>query len=247
MLLCATGLFAQVSVTVQRRQNPLPAQGGVYMSDPGRFFNIVVTNNSASEFLPVRLEARIEGPIDNAVDIWPNSDSYIATVASRSMPIYIPLQPGQSRVLTQTDLYNMFRQYDAGTESFGGGYLYDAFQNGSNSGVFGLLPEGHYGLKITAKSNYTDFNDPGDYLGEGICFFDICYTANPPSFNNITYINDGNAGVSGFEDNEGYYTAYFPTSNPRFPWTEPTFNHSGLTVTRPFRGATPLRCGAQRR
>lgn len=234
MLLCATGLFAQVSVTVQRRQNPLPAQGGVYMSDPGRFFNIVVTNNSASEFLPVRLEARIEGPIDNAVDIWPNSDSYIATVASRSMPIYIPLQPGQSRVLTQTDLYNMFRQYDAGTESFGGGYLYDAFQNGSNSGVFGLLPEGHYGLKITAKSNYTDFNDPGDYLGEGICFFDICYTANPPSFNNITYINDGNAGVSGFEDNEGYYTAYFPTSNPRFSWTEPTFNYRGLTVTRQF-------------
>lgn len=234
MLLCATALFAQVSVTVQRRQNPLPAQGGVYMSDPGRFFNIVVTNNSASEFLPVRLEARIEGPIDNAVDIWPNSDSYIATVASRSMPIYIPLQPGQSRVLTQTDLYNMFRQYDAGTESFGGGYLYDAFQSGSNSGVFGLLPEGHYGLKITAKSNYTDFNDPGDYLGEGICFFDICYTANPPSFNNITYINDGNAGVSGFEDNEGYYTAYFPTSNPRFSWTEPTFNYRGLTVTRQF-------------
>ena len=234
MLLCATGLFAQVTVTVQRRQNPLPAQGGVYMSDPGRFFNVVVTNNSASEFLPVRLEARIEGPIDNAVDIWPNGDSYLATMASRSMPIYIPLQPGQSRVLTQTDLFNMFRQYDAGTESYGSGYLFDAFQNGTNSGVFGLLPEGHYGLKITAKTNYTDFNDQGDYLGEGICFFDVCYTANPPSFNNITYINDGNAGVSEFTDNSGYYTAYFPTSNPRFSWTEPTFNYRGLSVTRQF-------------
>lgn len=234
MLLCVSSLFAQVTVTVQRKQNPLPAQGGIYMSDPGRFFNIVVTNNSASEFLPVRLEARIEGPIENSVDFWPNSDSYIATMASRTMPIYIPLQPGQSRVLTQTDLYNMFRQYDAGTEMYGGGTIYDAFQNGANNGAFGLLPEGHYGLKITAKTNFTDFNDPGDYLGEGVCFFDICYTANPPSFNNITYINDGNSNVSGIYDVSGYYTAYFPTSNPRFSWTEPTLNNTSLVVTRQF-------------
>ena len=234
MLLCVGSLFAQVNVTVQRKQNPLPAQGGIYMSDPGRFFNIVVTNNSASEFLPVRLEARIEGPIENSVDFWPNSDSYIATMASRTMPIYIPLQPGQSRVLTQTDLYNMFRQYDAGTEMYGGGAIYDAFQNGANNGAFGLLPEGHYGLKITAKTNFTDFNDPGDYLGEGVCFFDICYTANPPSFNNITYINDGSSNVSGIHDVSGYYTAYFPTSNPRFSWTEPTLNNTSLVVTRQF-------------
>ena len=234
MLLCVGSLFAQVTVTVQRKQNPLPAQGGIYMSDPGRFFNIVVTNNSASEFLPVRLEARIEGPIENSVDFWPNSDSYIATMASRTMPIYIPLQPGQSRVLTQTDLYNMFRQYDAGTEMYGGGAIYNAFQNGANNGAFGLLPEGHYGLKITAKTNFTDFNDPGDYLGEGVCFFDICYTANPPSFNNITYINDGSSNVSGFHDVSGYYTAYFPTSNPRFSWTEPTLNNTSLVVTRQF-------------
>ena len=234
MLLCVSSLFAQVTVTVQRKQNPLPAQGGIYMSDPGRFFNIVVTNNSASEFLPVRLEARIEGPIENSVDFWPNSDSYIATMASRTMPIYIPLQPGQSRVLTQTDLYNMFRQYDAGTEMYGGGTIYDAFQNGANNGAFGLLPEGHYGLKITAKTNFTDFNDPGDYLGEGVCFFDICYTANPPSFNNITYINDGNSNVSGIYDVSGFYTAYFPTSNPRFSWTEPTLNNTSLVVTRQF-------------
>ena len=44
MLLCASSLFAQVSVSVQRKQNPLPAQGGIYLNDPGRFFNIVVNN-----------------------------------------------------------------------------------------------------------------------------------------------------------------------------------------------------------
>ena len=234
MLLCASSLFAQVSVSVQRKQNPLPAQAGIYLNDPGRFFNIVVTNNSATEFLPVRLEARIEGPIENAVDIWPNGDSYLATVASRTMPMYIPLQPGQSRVLTQTDLYNMFRQYDAGTEVYSGGILAEVFQSGVGSASFGLLPEGHYGLKITAKTNFTDFNDPGDFLGEDVCFFDICYNANPPSFNNITYINDGNSGSSDFVEDNGFYTAYFPTFNPRFSWTEPTFNNAGLTVTRQF-------------
>ena len=160
MLLCAGSLSAQVTVSVQRKQNPLPAQGGIYLSDPGRFFNIVVTNTSATEFLPVRLEARIEGPIENAVDIWPNSDSYMAIVASRTMPIYIPLQPGQSRILTQTDLYNMFRQYDSGTECYGGGALFETFQKGAENGSFGLLPEGHYGIRITAKTNFTDFNFP---------------------------------------------------------------------------------------
>jgi hypothetical protein len=68
MLLCVSSLFAQVNVTVQRKQNPLPAQGGIYMSDPGRFFNIVLTNNGASEFLPVRSAALTEGPIENSLD-----------------------------------------------------------------------------------------------------------------------------------------------------------------------------------
>lgn len=123
MLICAGDALAQVTVTVQRKMNPLPAQGGVYMSDPGRFFNVMLTNTSSSEFLPVRLEVRLEGPIESNVDIWPNGDSYLATSAQRTMPVYIPLQAGQTRVLTQTDLMNMFSQYDAGTETFGGGFL----------------------------------------------------------------------------------------------------------------------------
>lgn len=234
LLLCAGSVFAQVNVQVQSRQNPLPAQGGVYMTDPGRFFNVVLTNTSSSEFLPVRLEVRLEGPIENGVDIWPNGDSFLATVASRTMPTYVPLQAGQTRVLTQTDLMNMFNQYDGGTEMYGGGALYDVFTGGANNGAFGLLPEGHYGLKITAKTNFTEYNDPGEFLGEGICYFDICYNAKAPSFNNIEYINNGNTYESGFVEHGGYYTAYFPTSNPRFSWTEPTFNATNLSVKRQF-------------
>ena len=234
LLLCAGSALAQVNVQVQSRQNPLPAQGGIYMTDPGRFFNIVLTNNSASEFLPVRLEVRLEGPIENGVDIWPNGDSFLAVMASRTMPTYIPLQPGQTRVLTQTDLMNMFRQYDGGTEMYGGGQLYDVFTGGANDGAFGLLPEGHYGMKITAKTNFTEYNDPGEVLGEGYCYFDICYNAKAPSFNNIEYLNNNNTYESGFVEHGGYYTAYFPTSNPRFSWTEPTFNATGLSVKRQF-------------
>ncbi|MBR5828972.1 MAG: hypothetical protein IKY47_02820, partial [Bacteroidaceae bacterium] len=234
MLLCAGSALAQVSVQVQSRQNPLPAQGGIYMTDPGRFFNVVLTNNSASEFLPVRLEVRLEGPIENGVDVWPNGDSFLAVMASRTMPTYIPLQPGQTRVLTQTDLMNMFRQYDGGTEMYGGGQLYEVFTGGANDGAFGLLPEGHYGIKITAKTNFTEYNDPGEVLGEGYCYFDICYNAKAPSFNNIEYLNNNNTYESGFVEHGGYYTAYFPTSNPRFSWTEPTFNATGLSVKRQF-------------
>ena len=232
-LLSAVSAFSQVTVSVVPRQNPLPAQGAIYMTDPGRFFNISLTNTNGSELLPVRIEARIEGPIENGLNVWPSGESYLAIMAARTMPTYIPLQPGQTRVLTQTDLINMFRQYDAGTEMFGGGELYDMFQGGNENGTFGLLPEGHYGIKITAKSNYTETNDPGDVLGEGICYFDICYNANPPSFNNIQYLDDL-SGNSDIIENSGYYTAYFPTDNPRFSWSEPTFNYKPLTITRQF-------------
>ena len=232
-LLSAVSVFSQVTVSVVPRQNPLPAQGAIYMTDPGRFFNISLTNTNGGELLPVRIEARIEGPIENGLNVWPSGESYLAIMAARTMPTYIPLQPGQTRVLTQTDLINMFRQYDAGTEMFGGGELYDMFQGGNENGIFGLLPEGHYGIKITAKSNYTETNDPGDVLGEGICYFDICYNANPPSFNNIQYLDDL-SGNSDIIENSGYYTAYFPTDNPRFSWSEPTFNYKPLTITRQF-------------
>ena len=233
-LLCTNELFAQVTVSVTPRQNPLPAQGALYMTDPGRFFNVSLTNTSATELIPVRIEARIEGPIEGGFDILPDNGSYLATSAQRTMPVYIPLSPGHTRVLTQTDLYNMFRQYDAGTEMFGGGQLYDNFQSGGSGGIFGLLPEGHYGLKITAKTNYTEYNDAGDVLGEAVCFFDICYNASAPSFNNIKYINGDVSAEAGLVNQDGYNTAYFPTSNPRFSWSEPTFNNTRLSITRQF-------------
>lgn len=233
-LLCTNELFAQVTVSVTPRQNPLPAQGALYMTDPGRFFNVSLTNTSATEMIPVRIEARIEGPIEGGFDILPDNGSYLATSAQRTMPVYIPLSPGHTRVLTQTDLYNMFRQYDAGTEMFGGGQLYDNFQSGGSGGIFGLLPEGHYGLKITAKTNYTEYNDAGDVLGEAVCFFDICYNASAPSFNNIKYINGDVSAEAGLVNQDGYNTAYFPTSNPRFSWSEPTFNNTRLSITRQF-------------
>ncbi len=234
MLQCANDLFAQVTVSVTPRQNPLPAQGAVYMTDPGRYFNVSLTNTSASELIPVRLEARIEGPIEGGFDILPDNGSYLAISAQRTMPVYIPLSPGHTRVLTQTDLFNMFRQYDAGTEMFGGGELYDILQGGSGNGIFGILPEGHYGLKITAKTNYTEYNDAGDVLGEAVCFFDICYNASAPSFNNIKYINGDISAEADLINQDGYNTAYFPTANPRFSWNEPAFNNTRLSITRQF-------------
>lgn len=210
----ATG---RVDVTVSARQNPLPAQGALYMTDPGKYFNVILTNTSADEFLPVRLEVRIEGPIESGLDVWPTSgDSYLSVMASRPMPMYIPLQPGQTRMLTQSDLYNMFQQYNGATETFSGGVLGDVFNNAA-AGEFGRLPEGHYGLKIIVKSNFTDYQDPGDELGEGVCYFDICYKASAPSF------------IEPFTNStdEVIYTD-FPYDNPRFRWTEPVMSNTKI-------------------
>lgn len=221
-LLCAmiginTAYAGQVDVTVSARQNPLPAQGALYMTDPGKYFSVILTNTTTDEFLPVRLEVRLEGPIEGGLDVWPTSgDSYLALMASRPMPMYIPLQPGQTRMLTQSDMYNMFQQYNGATETFAAGLLGDVF-NSASAGNFGRLPEGHYGLKIVVKSNYTNYEDPGDELGEGTCFFDICYSASAPSFTE-PYTNS---------TDEIIYTD-FPYNNPRFKWTEPVMSNTKI-------------------
>ena len=63
MLMCASMSMAQeVYVDVRPKQNPLPAQAALYVENPGRFFNVTLTNLS-DEPVPVRLEVRLEGPI----------------------------------------------------------------------------------------------------------------------------------------------------------------------------------------
>ena len=215
--------FAQeeVLVNVTTKTNPLPAQAAAYATDPGKFFNITLTNMK-SDNVPVRLEMRVVGPLEGAGDVWPSStSSYIEVRANRPLDYYMYLGGTQTRTLTQSELSNMFSKY-ASNEKFVGGDLSYVF-NDVGAGSFGLLKEGRYGLKVTAKTNYIDQNDPGNNIGENICFFDICYTASAPSFTNPAYTDNGD-----------YLTTNLSFENSLFRWTEPSFNNSRLTTVRQF-------------
>lgn len=210
----------EVLVNVTAKSNPLPAQAASYATDPGRFFNITL-QNLKDQNVPVRLELRVVGPLEGG-DIWPSaSSSYIEVRANRPLDYYMYLGGNQTRTVTQSELNTMFSKY-SGDEKFVGGDLSNVF-NDVGSGSFGLLREGRYGLKVTAKTNYVDQNDPGNVIGENVCFFDICYNASAPSFTNPT-----------FTDNGEYLTTTLSFENSMFRWTEPTFNNSRLTTVRQF-------------
>lgn len=210
----------EVLVNVTAKSNPLPAQAAAYATDPGRFFNITL-QNLKDQNVPVRLELRVVGPLEGG-DVWPSaSSSYIEVRANRPLDYYMYLGGNQTRTVTQSELNTMFSKY-SGDEKFVGGDLSNVF-NDVGSGSFGLLREGRYGLKVTAKTNYVDQNDPGNVIGENVCFFDICYNASAPSFTNPT-----------FTDNGEYLTTTLSFENSMFRWTEPTFNNSRLTTVRQF-------------
>lgn len=116
--------FAQeeVLVNVTTKTNPLPAQAAAYATDPGKFFNITLTNMK-SDNVPVRLEMRVVGPLEGDGDVWPSStSSYIEVRANRPLDYYMYLGGNQPRTLTQSELSNMFSKY-ASNEKFVGGDL----------------------------------------------------------------------------------------------------------------------------
>ena len=219
MLMCASMSMAQeVYVDVRPKQNPLPAQAALYVENPGRFFNVTLTNIS-EEPVPVRLEVRLEGPIESQLDIWPNGGDYLAIVANRPIDYYQYLGAGQPRTITDSELNLMFNRY-VNNERYAGGRLAQLFDDVAGGHV-GLLPEGHYGMKIIVKTNYIDQNDQGRIIGEGECYFDISYKASAPSF-----IEPNSSQGS------GYIKADFPYQTGRFAWTPPTFSNNRLGAAR---------------
>ena len=85
-------------VNITRRQNPLPPQISVYYENPGRFFDISVTNVDADTPVPVRLEVSLVGPIAGNADAWPAaSDSYFTLNYNQSLPSSFIIPPKQTR------------------------------------------------------------------------------------------------------------------------------------------------------
>ena len=220
-----TTVYAQqVLVNITRKQNPLPPQIAVYYENPGRFFNVSITNNDTEMPVPVRLEVALVGPIEGGVDVWPAScSSFLNLNCHRSLPASFIVQPRQTRFITSMELNQHMKSYPSGSVSVGGA-IATAMQAPPAGRPFGLLDEGHYGMRIIAKTNYD--GDAGDVIGESECFFDICYSASAPQ---ITF-----PVAQGFDFTSDFEVVNFPTDYAHFEWSAPTFNIPSLATMRQF-------------
>ena len=218
-----TSLWAQqVHVNVTRRQNPFPPQVATYFLNPGRFFNLSITNTDTERSIPVRLELTLVGPIESGADMWPvSSDSYIKVSRTRNIPSSFIIAPKQTRHFTSDELNQHFKSYPSPEIC---GVFSEALQTPTDGSTFGLIDEGHYGLRVTVKTNYE--GESGDVIGEGECYFDICYAATAPEF--TTPRSTGSDFTSNFE------VVNFPSDYAHFEWTTPRFNLPALTSTRQF-------------
>ena len=213
-------------VNITRRQNPLPPQVSLYYENPGRFFDISVTNVDADTPVPVRLEVSLVGPIAGGADVWPvASESYLMVNYNQSLPSSFIIPPKQTRFFNSSELNTHMMSYPSSSR-YAGGTIAKAIQTPEDGKPFGLLDEGHYGIKFTVKSNFS--GDSGDVLGEGTCFFDLCYSATAPTF---TFPAATGFDFSGETD---MMTVNFPTDYAHFEWTTPTFNIPSLATMRQF-------------
>ena len=214
----------QVMVNIARKQNPLPPQIAIYYENPGRFFNVSVTNTDTEMPIPVRLEVSLVGPIEGGADVWPvASDSYMNLRSYRNLPGGFIIQPKQTRYFSSVELNQHMMSYPPGSTELSGS-ISAAAQNMEDGRPLGLLDEGHYGIRIIAKTNYD--GDVGDVIGESECFFDICYSASAPQFTAPM--------AQGFDFNSDFEVVSFPTDYAHFEWSTPTFNIPSLATMRQF-------------
>ena len=172
-LLSSICAFAQeVLVTVIPTQQVLPPQVLLYLSDPGKYFSITLTNTTPDVqqvYLGIQLE-----------QIVPSSDLAIVTPPNRQPQKPFVIQANSVYTLTSLEMKNLFNHIPA-SEIKCPANLFDDYTNGS----FGLLPEGTYRTKVTAYrwtspalASPVVVSNPET----GTCTFQICYKAQAPQF-----------------------------------------------------------------
>ena len=193
----------EVTVMVNPVQQVLPPQALLYVSDPGKYFNITLINRGQSVqnvYLAMELE-----------QVTPSAGLSITTPANRQPQTPFTLTPGQPRQLTMVEMKKLFDHIPKNEINTTPG-LFDNFQNGA----FGLLPEGTYKIHITAYKwdlamvNPMPLSNPSD----GICMFTVCYKAQAPDF--ITPMADIGQLVD-------LSVAQVDKQNVQFTWRQPVF------------------------
>ena len=193
--------FAQeVIVTVTPTQQVLPPQVLLYLSDPGKYFTITLTNTTP-DIQQVYLGLQLE-------QIIPSSDLAISTPANRQPNTPFVIQPNSAYTLNSVEMKKLFDHIPA-SEVKCPANLFDDYR----SGAFGLLPEGTYKSKVTAyRWNNPKLSTPVVVSNPegGWCTFQVCYKAQAPQFL-LPMINVMN----------GDATAQVDPLNAQFTWTMP--------------------------
>lgn len=189
-----------VIVSVTPVQQVLPPQVLPYVDNPGKFFEVALTNTTDEEQL-VYLGMQIE-------QVNPSAGLAISTPPKRQPQRPLRLAPKQTLNMTSLEIKNLFKHIPSNEISCPAG-LFDDYQNGS----FALLPEGQYEAHLTAYR----WRDPqyatplvvSNPTG-GMCYFTVCYKAQAPTF---------------ILPNPLMAEIEVPMMNPiatLFQWTEPT-------------------------
>lgn len=200
LLIPVTVVAQDVIVTVTPVQEILPPQALLYVSNPGQFFNVSLTNTS-SQPQDVYLAMQVQ-------QVNPSTGLSIITPSGRQPDKPITIPANGVRQLDMIELKTLFNHVPASEISATPG-LFDDYNNGS----FALLPEGQYQVRLTAYrwanpklSNPVAVSNPVT----GTAHFTVCYKAQAPEF-----LLPSNTG---FGDSE---IAKLDVLNPLFVWTTP--------------------------
>lgn len=207
---CLGSLMAvaqEVTVTVTPTQQFLPPQVMLYLSDPNRYFTLQLTNNTPQP-QAVHLGIEIE-------QVTPSSDLRVATPARRQPQEPIEIAANSTVSLTSIQMKHLFDHIPSNEVSAPAG-LFDSYTNGS----FGLLPEGLYKAHITAyRWSKTPTQTPVVVSNPegGVCFFNVCYSAQAPKFMTPTVIGTKEPGVAEIDPFNAQFTWIAPvmTCNSR--------------------------------
>ena len=208
-----TPISAQdITVTVTPVQQVLPPQLMLYVTDPGNYFNVTVSNTGA-ENAQVYLVMQVE-------QVNPVSGLSLSTPSDRPSPQPIVVPAGGTVILLPAQIRGLFNHIPMQEIKAPQG-LFDNYTNGS----FGLLPEGQYELHMTAYrwENTPKIDAPVVMSSPsgGRAYFNVCYRAQAPEF--LTPAVQGN----NLELNS---VAEIDPISPMFTWKAPVIACNPTTL-----------------
>ena len=200
LMAVSSALAQDITVTVTPTQSILPPQLMLYLTEPGNYFNVSLSNtgkDAANVYLVMQVE-----------QINPSSGLSLSTPPRRQPQTPIVVPAGATRILTPAEIRGLFNHIPLNEVQAPDG-LFDNYYNGS----FGLLPEGQYEMHFTAYRWDPYLVDPVVVSSPsgGAAYFTVCYKARAPEF--LTPVAVNPMDLSG--------VAEIDPLSPQFTWKAP--------------------------